>query len=246
MIGQTVRHSIFGEGVVSAVNGSSMTVVFGVGEKRFIYPEAFREHLAFEDGAEQRRIDRLFARIERTQKESLAAAEEERKRLNRVKTYKIHPSSQAAFNAEAPVSDWSVSTGRYLSGMSAGEIRIPERLAPNSACLLTRVPPRGGEAGRQIVGAFMVEEDFFGDECRDGVINAHPDYRIELAEREFLPFWSYFPEKPRPRWGSVPFKFFPNLLMQHILIDMTDAADGERAEEIKAFFNYFSRVNELR
>lgn len=99
---------------------------------------------------------------------------------------KLSPQSQAVFHIdaeahEAVFSSWTVSTGCYLSGYSKGEPRIPERLQPNSMCLLTERPRGCSEAERRIVGAFMVEDDFIGTCCTDGTIQAHPTHRIPAA-----------------------------------------------------------------
>ncbi len=46
-----VRHKAFGIGEIVAVNGKYMTVRFEVGDKNFVYPDAFERFLTLEDGS---------------------------------------------------------------------------------------------------------------------------------------------------------------------------------------------------
>lgn len=146
------------------------------------------------------------------------------------------------------LSSWIVSTGQYLSGNSKGKPRIPDRLKPNSMCLLTECNKNVDESQRRIVGAFMVEENFLGNYCIDGIIQAHPNYRlfIPLENRPF--FWSYINlESPvKQHWGNIPFKYMSNRIAERILFDLKTICCEEGQNELEKFYQYFCRMNNLR
>lgn len=156
---------------------------------------------------------------------------------------KLSPQSQAVFHIdpeqhETVFSSWTVSTGCYLSGYSKGEPRIPDRLQPNSMCLLTE---------RRIVGAFMVEDDFIGTCCTDGTIQAHPTYRIQLPPERQPLFWPYVAKEPeKQRWGKTAFKYMSNRTGEKILFDYkenTFTADEKSLAE--RFYRYYCKLNRL-
>lgn len=253
MEGNTVvRHDSFGKGIVTSLDDNMITVCFNEGEKKFIYPDAFKSFLVYEDLKQQKKIQHLL-RLEEERKERMFKMDQaEQARLFRIKNYKVLVNSQAAFRIseeemQCVFTDWCVSTGTFLSGYAKGRPRIPERLMPNSACLLTYRPAELPEAERLIVGVFMVRQDFLGDECMDGKISAHETYRIRLTEGETLPFWRYFSEKPKKSWGSTPYKYFSNRTMANILRDISDIANTpEQQETAEAFRKYYMHVNCLR
>jgi hypothetical protein len=250
MIGQAVKHNVFGTGVITVIHDSVVTICFGKEEKRFIYPDAFKKHLVFKDLAEQKRMDKMIIKKMQAKEEIRRAAQAERERQRKSENFKIITNSQAVFNLAAQdkkhvFSDWIVSTGKYLSGYSKGQPRVPDRLKPNAACLLTERPKNLPESERRIVGAFMVKDDFFGDECKDGIICAHEKYRVALSEQEFLPFWKYFSESVQPKWGNTAYKYFSNKVMQSILQDMVKTSAPENRKNIEAFDQYFRKINHL-
>ena len=154
LIGQAIRHETFGKGVVTDCGEHTLTVCFSSGDKRFLYPDA-----------------------QRTARRQ--AQQEEQERRAALQRLKLTRNSQAAFNIpqaqmEDLIQTWTVSSGTYLSGPSKGEPRVPDRMKPNSLCLLTQRPQGGAEGDRRISGGFRVREDFFGNACLDGMIQAHP------------------------------------------------------------------------
>ena len=59
-----VYHGRFGKGEVIASEGGKITVLFEdvtVGERRFVYPDAFGGFLRFEDQAEQQKAEKLLS-----------------------------------------------------------------------------------------------------------------------------------------------------------------------------------------
>ncbi|HHU05930.1 MAG TPA: hypothetical protein GXZ65_05555 [Clostridiales bacterium] len=252
LLGKAIMHKTFGKGTITAVSDNTVTVSFPEGEKKFLYPDAFMQFLKLRDKKVQEQVNQLLHEKNMEEEAERKQVQEMLERRHRMANLKLTLNSQAAFGMvynkiEDVLSSWTVSTGSYLSGMSAGQPRIPHKLKPNSACLLTQCPEGVEESERKIVGAFMVKEDFFGDLCSDGIIKAHEQYRIALEEDEALRLWNYFDEKKRPkRWGNTEFKYFASTTMQKILFDIKNAITSEdRLEIAEEFYRYFCRINRL-
>lgn len=252
LLGQPVKHNSFGKGIITDISGEIVTVHFEQGEKRFLYPEAFSHFLTLKDAEKQKEINakyngKLHAEEAERKKEC-----EKQERRRQIRTMKITPNAQAAFHiaqndAKRIVECGSVSTGCYLSGYSKGEPRIPNRLKPNSVCLLTGLPEDREEKDRRILGAFIVKDDFWGEQCRDGIVTGHDKYRIYVPSNLVLSYWDYFEHGGKiPRWGNVAFKYFPNITMQKILIDMIKLFAGTQQESVvNEFYQYFCKLNRL-
>ena len=253
LTGQAVKHTAFGKGIVTGQEDNIIIVSFPQGEKRFLYPDAFRKFLTFHNQQAAEQVGSLLRQRADRREEQLQALLEEQERQQRIHSFKISVNSQAAFALELagepdPLRDWKLSTGVYLSGSAKGEPRIPDKLKPNSACLLTRRGPEEGEEDRQIVGVFMVPEDFFGDACADGLIPAHPLHRLALDPQQQRSFWDYFPEaKSRSRWGGTSFKYCSNAVVQRILFDLREQLRGTAQESCsQELYGYYCRQNRLQ
>jgi hypothetical protein len=61
LMGRTVGHAVFGEGVILGVDRRCMTVRFEVGEKRFVYPDAFDRYLVTRDRDTAEEVARALA-----------------------------------------------------------------------------------------------------------------------------------------------------------------------------------------
>ena len=70
LIGRTVRHAAFGEGIILAIDGRCVTVRFESGEKRFVYPNAFEGYLVAEDPDVRYEIGRALGEARRLREES--------------------------------------------------------------------------------------------------------------------------------------------------------------------------------
>lgn len=247
---QAVKHAAFGKGIITEVSDNTITVCFAQGEKRFPCPDAFSRHLTLKDDALQAELSAMAASKERRRQEEKRREVERHEQQIRLRTMKIPPKSQAAFDATPEQlvryrEKGALFTGSYLSGPSRGQPRTPKAMKPNTACLLTARPAGGGEAQRQILGAFMVRDDFWGDACRDGLVRAHDRYRIMLPEP--MPFWPFLDgDGQRPAWGSVPFRIFANQSMRTILREMLGRLEGTpQAGEASAFYRYFCDMNQM-
>jgi hypothetical protein len=61
---RTVSHKLFGVGTVTGLDGDSITVSFSAGEKKFIFPDAFIEHIDTEDMKSYRKWSDLITQNE--------------------------------------------------------------------------------------------------------------------------------------------------------------------------------------
>lgn len=250
--GQTVRHKLFGNGVIEGFSNEIITVKFAQGSKRFIYPDAFTRFLMLENAAMQKEIRQKCDRLRQEEEAEKKREYKERESRWKIRAMKIMPESQAAFHVENEdaakiIRCGELSTGCYLSGKSKGEPRVPIRLKPNSACLLTGLPGSGEERDRIISGALMVKEDFWGKQFRNGIVECHGKYKITLPSGSVLRYWNYFQHgQLYPRWGRVAFQYFSNDIMLEILLDMAKIlADTEQEAVANEFYQYFCAMNRL-
>lgn len=252
LLGQPVKHISFGKGIITNVSDQIVTVHFPEGEKRFLYPEAFSDFLTLKDEEKQKEINDKHNQNLQAEKAARKKECEALERRRQIRTMKITPKSQAAFHidlneADSMIEFGFVSAGQYLTGTSKGSPRIPKRLKPNSACLLTGIPQGGAEKDRKILGVFMVKENFWGEHCLDGMVEAHVKYKICLPSDMTLFYWAYFEHNDTfPRWGNVPLKYFSNHIMQKILLDLVSLfTDTEKKPLIDEFYQYFCEINRL-
>lgn len=253
LIDKRVKHIKFGEGIITNKRDDIIEINFSGNNKKFHFPDAFSHFITFTDAKIQTGIQQMLNNILQKEKQEQKQEEIEQKRMQRIQNLKVSPNSQAAFafieNSESEVlKTWSISTGKYISGNSKGQPRMPNRLKLNSACLLTELPEGMEEKERRIIGVFMVKDDFEGKKCEDGIIHSHEKYRIMLDKtKEELLFWNYFSSSAqKPKWGNTEMKYFATTCMQEILNDMKNVIkDEERCEILDDFYEYFCVVNKL-
>lgn len=252
LIGQSINHRAFGSGVITDLKDGTVTICFQSSEKKFIYPDAFRDFLVFKDQKTQRHIEKEMRDRKTAVEKQWKIEQEERDRKRMMLTFKITPNSHAVFNlspkqAGQAVQTWRVSTGTYLSGYSKGMPRIADRMKPNSVCLLTARPGGRDEKNRRIIGAFMVKEDFFGESACDGVIEGHPQYRLLASGENQGLFWDYVGQSAPPRWGNIAFKYCSGEVINQILADMVRHSEpGEQTRAAEEFYRYFCKTNRLQ
>lgn len=165
LLGQPVKHISFGKGIITDVTSKIVTIQFSQGKKKFLYPQAFSNFLTLRDTEKQNAINAKYNKMLQDKEKLQKKKSEEQERLHQLRTMKINPNSQSVFNiasneAQSIIERGTISTGCYLSGYSKGEPRIPNRMKPNSVCLLTGLPESNQEKDRRILGVFMVKEDF--------------------------------------------------------------------------------------
>ncbi len=255
IINKTVRHKTFGEGEICDFRDNIISVRFGAAQTKFIFPDAFRDHLILTEKKSKQYVDGILARIDRDKQFKREKNKQEAEKKRFLRTLPLNAKSQAAFgfidnDMQSVKKDWRLNSGYYRSGSSRGQPRTPARLYPNSACLLTCLGEKEPEENRYIWGVFMVRDDFNGPECMDGVIEAHDTYRILLKEEEkkdFL-FWKYFgrePEGRKTKWGSIEFRYFANTTMARILDDIQMNRKGAEKKHCGEFLEYFCELNKI-
>lgn len=255
LIGKIVSHKKFGDGVITYLEGNILKVSFGDHEKKFIFPDAFRNFLAFKDTTCKSYVEDILKDVDKVIKLEKIEKQLAIDRAQQIDSFASHHNTQAAFgfidnDYQTVLNTWEVSTGKFLSGASRGTPRIPKKLHLNSACLLTICPDGEPESSRKIFGAFMVNSNFEGSKCTDGIISAHPTYRIALdMNTQPLLFWNYFDIDAvlkNKKWGSVEIKYFPSMVMAKILYDMTQLHHEDCAqEEAQKLFQYFCSENRI-
>jgi hypothetical protein len=267
LINKKVIHKHFGTGSIVKQNDSSVEINFESGNKKFVYPDVFANHLKLDDISDARLLEKIIQKkeIERKEKEDKMEEERERRRtelLNRLeheklmKNHKLHRESQMVFwcddeEKNRSVLDWKVFSGVLKSGINKGKPNKPSRLYQNSAVLLTGVDPGTHEKDRRILGVYMVNEDFVGKLCEDGNIQAHEKYRIKLTEEESqqLLFWHYYINEKYPEkmaWSTGKYRYFDNLWMAQILLDIISIKTDPKEQELaQQFFKYFCKMNKI-
>lgn len=251
LIGQPIKHRVFGAGIVTDLADGTVTICFQNGEKKFVYPDAFHNFLVLKDQKTQRHIEEQITNrkiaIQKERQYEQAEQERQQKLLN----FKVVSNSHAVFHitpdqVDRTVQTHRVSTGTYLSGYSKGQPRIATRIKPNSVCLLTVCQNKHEEQKRCVMGAFMVREDFFGEDMLDGMIEGHPQHHILVPGESPVLFWEYFAQDPPPRWGNTAFKYCSGDVVNQILADMVKRLHSTEQEEAAiAFYRYFCRLNHL-
>ena len=252
LVGQKIHHNVFGGGIVTEWNEARISARFYEGEKHFLFPDAFLNFLTLEDSTLQLEIDLLLAARKAAREEKLLGLKKEQERKALLSNFRISPQGQAVFDIKSDhlrtvFATWTVSTGHYISGASQGEVRIPERLKPNSMCLLTTCPSVRQERERHIVGAFMVEDDFLGEYCHTGIIQAHPEYRLQLPPEHCILFWPYIAQHAqRSRWGRSALKYMSNQLGEQVLFDIkTLPLCTESKAAAEEFYQYYCKRNRI-
>lgn len=125
LIGQPVKHSKFGKSIVTDWKDTIITVCFDIGEKKFIYPDAFANFLVLQNDVIQKQIQTILDAREAKKEEDRRALQEMQERRNVLNNLKISLPSQAVLDIALDQIDevfsfWTVSSGLYISGYSRG------------------------------------------------------------------------------------------------------------------------------
>lgn len=267
LVNEQVEHKHFGKGSVVENTDFYVEVHFPMGNKKFVFPDAFEKYLTLIDKKAAGLVDEILQekQMKRRQKElelekERALQEEENQhRLEiekHMKNFKIHTKSQAAFwckveDEDRIFTEWKVFTGVVKSGSNQGKPKKPTRMHQNSACLLTSREPNMQEKDRRILGIYMIKEGFIGKLCEDGYIPAHSEYRLRLSEEESekMLFWNYYINEAYPNnttWNTGKYRYFDNIWMAQILKDILFLKKNTEDEEfVRNFFEYFCKMNNI-
>ncbi|MEH7381956.1 malate synthase [Bacillus sp. JJ1533] len=267
LINKEVSHKRFGKGSVVKHNDSIIEIHFATESKKFVFPDAFGKHLKLQDKSAASSLEKIIRKKEMEREKIEQEKEEEKDRLRKeqqlrleheklMKNYKLHPESQTVFWCDADevnkvFTEWEVFTGEIKSGINKGKPNKPNRIYPNSVCLITARDLSMPEKDRRILGAYMVKEDFIGKFSEDGNIPAHSEFRLQLTEQESdqMPFWKYYVNEKSPdkmTWNTGKYRYFENVWMAQILHDIVSLkSDSQEHELAQKFFEHFCRMNRI-
>ena len=267
LINKKVTHKLFGMGSIVKHNDTSIEIHFASENKLFVFPDAFEKHLILHDKNDANSLEEIIQKRESKRKEEEWKKEEEMKlqrkkqklRLEHEKLmnhHKLHPESQMVFwcdteEQDRSFSEWKVFSGEIKSGTNKGKPNKPSRLHQNSAVLLTARDASMPEKDRRILGVYMVNEDFVGKLCDDGIIPAHSKYKLQLTEQEAdqLLFWNYYINEKTPQkmsWNTGKYRYFDNLWMAQILLDIVSLkSDPQERELAQQFLKHFCKMNQI-
>ncbi|RBP04498.1 malate synthase [Rossellomorea aquimaris] len=267
LINKKVTHERFGMGSIVNHSDTVVEIHFASENKKFVYPDAFGQHLKLHDKSAANSLEKILHEQEMELKEEEMQKEEEKARQRRnqelrvgheksMKNHKLHPESQMVYRCDteeqsSSFSDWTVSSGEIKSGTKKGKPNKPSRLHQNSAVLLTAVDPGMPEKDRRILGVYMVKDHFIGKFCEDGNIPAHSHYRLQLTDEESkqMPFWKYYVNEKSPQqttWNTGKYRYFDNLWMAQILRDIVSLKSDTKEQELaQQFLDHFSKMNQI-
>ena len=267
LLNKQVMHKEFGKGSVVELSNSRVEIHFPDGNKRFVFPDAFGTHLTMIDkrAAElvkemksereaEKKIEAKVREKERAERYEEQLRMQERKKI--MKNLKLHSSSQVAFWLEEEeqnnvFTNWEVFIGEIKSGQRKGQVRKLVRLHQNSAIVLTNRDSDMQEEDRYISGIFMVKEGFIGKLCEDGIISAHPEFRIQLNKEESkrILFWNYYEDSKdssKMTWNAGRSRYLDNIWIAQILIDIVSLSkDSKEKANAQKFLDYYCEMNQI-
>ena len=248
LTGQAVKHKVFGKGVITDSTENEVTVLFEKCEKKFMYPDAFSKYLTLKNDKLQDEVKEEI--IEEKQEEQLEKDKINAKyeRLDKLRSIKNSSNSQAVFSVkedevEGIINDAQILTGVYASGDRKGKPKQAVRIKPNSACVITTLKDGEAESERRVAGIFMVDENFYGTNARDGIIKGHEKYKVLIPDNIDLKLWDYDDSKAKVQnWGKTSFKYLSNTSVANIIYEL---ASLDKTDFSKTFYKYFCLVNQL-
>lgn len=264
LVNKQVTHESFGKGNVVKCSDSYIKIDFPSGNKTFVFPDAFVNHLAFINPKAADSVERLILEREKERKkEELELQKQKELKLKQqkiieqqeaIKSGRVNPRMQSVFwcedeELENIFTEWMIFTDTIKSGQNKGQPRRLAQMNYKSACLITTRDKNMEEEDRRIVGMFMAAENFDGSLCDDGYIPGHKDYRIQLTEEESrkILFWKYYINKNNPHrmtWNSGRHRYFDNIWMAQILKDIIDIReDPQERQDVQSFFSHFCQIH---
>lgn len=241
IIGKSVMHITFGEGVIVNQDNNKIEIDFGSFVKSFLYPVAFEKFIRMMDTKTERLINKEIEQLKEVRK---LEEQEKKMLLHRVVTKGAH----GVFDLNEDELNQFQSSGEINTGR--GKTRntncmIPQKINMDSACILTMKEKARRESERKIVGICMTGEDFIGERSTNGIIPTHEKYRLMLPEDEPIYFWHVFPEEKRKdNWGSRKLRYVSTAIVEAILSRMFVMIEEEELKtELIAFEEYFNEKN---
>lgn len=260
---KSVRHKLWGTGIITAVEEKSVTIDFNGEEKKFVYPDAFKKFLTIEDDNIRKKTAAVIEekdRIEEEESERKARerrVEEKRLEVERARKARDKKSGKQINNEHnvafktvitecgARFDDWTIRAGKDINGVSK---RI-RHMEPNSIAVLTLTAGGMRESDRLIYGVFLVDEVFEGNNYREGFIKSSPKYRIRLVGDEMInmKFWDFYTNPNTPdsiKWGIGAFRYLDDKTAEKILAAIAEVKKGTDDEALAAeLLEYYRKTH---
>ena len=140
--------------------------------------------------------------------------------------------------------DWEVNAGSKLTKKSRGKGNKITGTKEGGLCIITTRLPGTKEEDRIIIGLFLIDEVYTGDDDYDpswGSVYADKKYRLEFTPTESanMKLWKYYrnsksPDKPR--WGTGLIRYCEDEIAVQILKDAISLKRGTRDEKLTIDF----------
>ncbi|MGN0182585.1 MAG: hypothetical protein ACI4DP_09300 [Candidatus Ornithomonoglobus sp.] len=256
LINKRVIHKLWGTGVITEVFDKAVKVDFSGEIKKFIYPDAFKRFLVFEENNLQKKTDNLLEEKNNQKAAAKEAQERERRiaqKLQELEKFRREKEKRSgrkevrhqnpAFRGESVL----IGDGVIRAGAdSRGKARRFRGLETNKLAILTAAGSGVGEANRIILEVFLIDVAFEGNEYREGFVKSSPKYRIRLSSEEAsrLLFWDYFKSAGTTKWGTGLFRDVDDKTAAKLLADIVDLKKDTDAEAAaRELYNYFYRIH---
>lgn len=241
--GYKVNHTAFGDGTIIRNDEIRLYVQFPMGEKAFIYPDAFLTFLTIDNTDIQKE---LVSAAKKKLEEKLRKDEEEKIKLwgnsksgtKAAKLQRANAAIKCNYNdGEKPEEEISF-TSKALS-----------KVQKNSLCVRTTRAPKSTEAERFIYEVFLIDESR-DENNEDAYLTTNSEFKIELEfnEAKNFPFWKYYknPSSDKVVWSQGLIKYFDDEKAVQILKDIAGFKKGTSEEELAdRFLQEYCLINHI-
>ena len=148
------------------------------------------------------------------------------------------------------LSNWIAHAGTDLKGVNAGKGRRLPNVQLGSLSILTTRYPDTQEQDRVIVGVFIIDASYEGDDTEAGTVSAKSKYKIEIRpdEAQKLKFWNYYRNEGNPdavRWGTGLYRFIKDKDTVRLLEDIVAIKEGRSDHKLAVdILSYFNQLHE--
>lgn len=148
------------------------------------------------------------------------------------------------------LSNWIAHAGTNLRGENEGKARRLPNAQRGSLAVLTTRYPGDNEKDRIIVGVFIIDAAFEGDDSEEGTVSARSKYKIEIrkSETKALRFWNYYKNEGTPesiRWGTGLYRFLKDEDALRLLEDIVKEKYGKEDYGLAVdILNYYKELHE--
>lgn len=258
LTGKKVTHPAFGTGTILKQDGDYVTVQFPIGEKMFVYPDAFSHFLTAAGAKLQQQLQAAAEKKIISLQQAEAARKAERDKVWEKKDVKQaaaeeparaaeknYRRSNAAFKCkhadEKVAEDWE-KVAEQLAGL--------KQIKRNSVCVLTARDAKAPENQRYIFAVGLAEADT-DKTTAEPRVHISEKYRLHLSDAEAhgLLFWNYHASKNssgEPAWSSGVHRYISDAEAVQILRDIVTIKTGAREEHLALdFFNHFCQATQI-